>query len=61
MTMTQFLDQYISGESGYWYFALCDEIQGGAYYRKVDARRALLSKIMELLEQKQHDNCLEEK
>lgn len=51
--MTQFLDQYISGEPGYWYFDICDGIQGGAFYRKTDARKALLNKIIAFLEKQQ--------
>lgn len=52
MTMTDFLDQFIDGEKGYYYFDFevgHTHIMGGAFYKKQDAREILLDKINRFL------------
>lgn len=57
MTMNKFLDRYIQGERGYYYFQIeimwGRTIQGGMFSRKADARKLLLSKLINFLDEPQ--------
>lgn len=54
MTMNEFLDSYIGGGPGEYYFQVTAkdgyEINGGMFYRKQDARNLLLHKIINFLD-----------
>jgi hypothetical protein len=54
MSINQFLDRYIQGEPGYYYFQIeliwGREISGGQFHRKQDARNSLLSKLISFLD-----------
>jgi hypothetical protein len=52
--MNKFLDRYIQGEPGSWFFCIeliwGRQISGGQFYRRSDARRALLNRLTEFLD-----------
>ena len=53
MTLNQFLDRYIAGYPGFYYFDIPvgrKNIGGGYFSRKANARSALLHKLVELLD-----------
>lgn len=54
MSMTEFLDRYIQGERGSWFFTLelpgGVQISGGSFYMKQHARDNLLSKLVKFLD-----------
>jgi hypothetical protein len=53
MTMTQFLNRYIQGEPGEFYFQIDftrGQISGGYFFNKHDARKALLGRLIHLLD-----------
>lgn len=54
MKMNDFLDLYVAGSPGEYYFQITAkdgyEINGGMFYRKQDARNLLLNKIINFLD-----------
>ncbi len=53
MRMNEFLDRYIQGEPGGYFFYIevgHEQIQGGMFTYKADARQLLLNKILDLLD-----------
>jgi hypothetical protein len=54
MTQNEFLDRYIQGAPGEWFFCIeiiwGHQISGGMFFRKQDARNLLLGKIVDFLD-----------
>lgn len=54
MTLNKFLDKYICGDRGFYYFQIeiiwGRSIEGGLFHYKEDARKLLLSKLTNFLD-----------
>jgi hypothetical protein len=53
VTKNEFLDRYIQGGPGNWFFQIDLLIEDGYFYRKQDARNALLNRIITLFDDNQ--------